>query len=987
VSTQFYEAILPPVGPYCVVGINDKAVKQTFHNTIEEVIERGDELNRSNINAYFALASFNEPTTRSAENAAYLRAFFLDLDCGENKPYAVQADAYDALKKFCIDADIPLPVVVSSGRGLHAYWPLNDAIAADEWRRLAKRFKKLCLNNGLEIDTAVPADAARVLRMPDTHNFKSTPPLAVKLFGAVRSFDLSDIEPQLPEPEIDLSEAKQFGMDDFTRQHAQVDFPPTSFARLVRRSLKGTGCAQIAHAVKEAAALPEPLWRAALSIAWRCVDAEESVHTLSKPHPEYTPEDTIAKAEKTLGPMTCEWYRLNNPSGCEGCAHKITSPIQLGIKIEEAPVTDDTYVVEAVPEPTNTETNNTPVTVAIPTYPAPYFRPTTGGVFKRTKDEDGDPHETEIYPYDLYLTDRFYDYDDSGTGDGEMVGINIHSPHDGVRRIIVPVYVLLVKEKLRDALLKQGVAVVNKKVDDIMAYFAASFKKLQQRGAANRTRNQMGWTKDLDGFVVGELEYTASGATLAPSSTAVREVSSLLTSRGTLESWKNIVNFYSQSGMEAHALAVFAGFGAPLLKLVGGVEIRGAAINLMSNKSGTGKTTVQMVVNSIFGHPNGLLMRKNDTTFAKMQWLGMLNTIAATMDEVTNMSDEALSELVYDIPQGRGRHRMESQSNRLRVNTASWSTFLIMSSNSSLYDKLIRLKNTADGELRRLIELRVLRPLNIPKATTDAVFSELQHNYGLAGPIFIQYVMNNMESVRKLISDTQKRLDADLDLDQSDRFYSHVLSCIIAGGMIANTLGLHSIPIAPVYRYAVEQIATIRREILLPASDFGAVTDDVLSTFINQNLTNALVINVNKINGIPPAALQTPRMELRMRFEPDTGELWVPGNVLREFLTERQVDFRQAIKEWNERGMMKHGGLATSKRIGAGAILGFEAGVTRSYCFIAEELGVTTSNFTSQLRDDAGEATQPDRTPAGPDTVPEPVRGEVLDSLGGDEHR
>jgi uncharacterized protein (DUF927 family) len=84
---------------------------------------------------------------------------------------------------------------------------------------------------------------------------------------------------------------------------------------------------------------------------------------------------------------------------------------------------------------------------------------------------------------------------------------------------------------------------------------------------------------------------------------------------------------------------VFAGFGAPLLKLVGGVEVKGAVINLMSNKSGTGKTTAQMVVNSIFGHPSGLLMRKNDTTLAKMQWVGMLNTIAATMDEVTNMTD------------------------------------------------------------------------------------------------------------------------------------------------------------------------------------------------------------------------------------------------------------------------------------------------------------------------------------------------------------
>lgn len=949
-SIDFYKTILPPIGPYCAVGISGRTVIHTFHNTFEELIQRGQELDSQHLNPYFALASFTTPTKRTAENAKALSSLFLDLDCGEGKDFESQSEAHTKLQEFCESTGLPTPVIVSSGRGLHVYWPLTEPLPTEQWRSIARRFKQLCISSEFKIDTHVPADAARVLRMPGTHNFKDEPPKDVVLLTELRSFDLSEIEPKLPAPMVDLSEAKLFGMDDFTKSLGQKDYPTTSFVRLVRRSLKGTGCAQIAHAVKEASTLTEPLWRAALSIAWRCIDGEESIHTLSRPHPDYNPDDTVAKAEKTKGPMTCEWYRLNNPNVCAGCTHRITSPIQLGVKVEEAPVTEGEYIVET---DLNSEDDKTAaqqtVTVTIPAYPAPYFRPINGGVYKRTKDKDGDPVETQVYPYDIYLTSRFYDYDDHGVGDGELVGLNIHSPHDGIRRLVVPVTNLLVKEKLRDLLLRHGVAVFN--TEDIMAYFASSFRKLQQQGSASRTRNQMGWTPDMSGFVVGELEYTLRGTLLAPASAAARDIAPHMVPKGSLEEWTNVVNFYAQPGMEAHAFVIFAGFGAPLLRLIGGMAVKGAAINLMSSKSGTGKTTAQMVVNSIFGHPSGLLMRKNDTTHSKMQWIGTLNTIAATMDEVTNMSDEALSELIYDIPQGRGRHRMEAQSNRLRVNTATWMTFLIMSSNSSLYDKLMRLKSTADGELRRLIEIRIERPTNITKAQTDQIFNALNNNYGVAGPAYIKYIQANLPEVTALALETQRKIDEDLKLDQSDRYYSIVLACIFAGAAISSKLRLHSIPIAPVYEFGMKTMGSIRTEVVAPISDPVNIASEALGSFVNENLNFALVINKPQA-GIPAVPIQSPRGPLKMRYEPDTEELWIPVSTLREYFVDRQVDVRQALKDLNRMQYMKNDGQGTAKRLSAGAIFGLDAGPVRAYCFDAKAMGLKAEIFVQRVEGD-----------------------------------
>ena len=951
-TLSFYQSVLPPDGAYCAVGIKDGKVITTFHNTLDALIARGAVLYADQQNAFFALAAFNDPFNgRKADNARAFRAFFIDLDCGAGKQHATRESAAVALGEFVSTTQLPAPYVVNSGRGIHAYWALTEAIPTAEWYPLARALKQLCVTHRLGIDLSVTADAARVLRMVDTENHKDVPPKPVQIMAEGIPAPVSEfyrLLPVLPTP-VDLSAAKAYGVDAMTQALAGgTEFPASEFSRIARRSLRGTGCAQIANAIQNAATLEEPLWRAALSIAWRCTDAEKAIHTLSRAHPGYTAEATIHKAESTQGPMTCDWYRANYSATCVGCSQKCQSPIALGRKMEAAEAVNDVYVVAQQLEPDNTElaTPHT-VQVEIPAYPFPYFRGIHGGVYMKSKDKEGDPIELEIYKYDLYLTSRFYDSTEQGDGEGELVGVNLHTPHDGIRRFIAPVVSLLTKEKMRDLLLKHGVVAINRELDNIMAYMAASTRNLQKLFAADRTRNQMGWTHDDSGFVVGELEYTEHGARLAPAASATRAMAPMLMAKGDLTKWSAIANFYNRPGMEAHALALLFGFGAPLLRLIGGMEVRGAAINLMSNKSGTGKTTAQMVINSIFGHPNNLLMKKSDTMMAKMQWLGTLNSMAATMDEVTNVSDEELSELIYDIPQGRGKHRMESQTNKLRTNITSWMTFVVMSSNSSLYDKLVRLKSTSDGELRRLIELRITRPVEVSKQESDAVFGALSENYGLAGPVFIQHVIKNRESVIAQLRRLQSRVDTDLNLNQSDRFFSTVLACAFAGGSIASKLGLIGLDLTRIYTYALSVVSGIRADVIAPASDSALAAKEALTTYINENLSNTLVINGSRVSGAPTAPIMLPRGPLRVRYEPDTRELWIPSTALRDYFVARQVDVQYAVKELATLGVFKFKGIAQTKRIGAGALGSFDALGVRSYCIDGAAVGVTETAFVS----------------------------------------
>ena len=945
---SFLDSVLPTQGVYCAVAIKGGKVKPSFHGTTADVEAAAQVACNKSADAYFALASFNDPAVgRTAANAAYLRCFFLDLDVGPKKAYDTQADAATALRAFIAAANLPMPTLVSSGGGLHVYWPLTEDVPAKEWVEHAKNLKSLCKLHGLEADPAVTADAARILRVPGTQNFKEATPRAVLMVYQGQPVPLADILKALPLPSVipaatSILAAKQYGTDDITKDIAAEDHPPSDFGKIVRLSVKGNGCAQVAHAVQNAATLEEPLWRGVLSIAVRCVDGASAIHKISQAHPGYSPAATEKKASETKGPYTCDWYRTNNPAVCKGCKQQVSSPIVLGKIVQESQAVNDAYVVE-VPAESN-EDPDAVIKVEIPAYPFPYFRGVNGGVFKRTV-VDQETIDIEVYPSDLYITGRFFDSDEHGDGDGELVGLNLHMRKDGVRRFHAKVTDLFAKDSLRDTLNKNGAIAYGKQLDILMAYFASSIRKLQSQYAATKTRSQMGWTSDMQGFVVGELEYTPDGTKLAPPASGTRQLAPSFIPRGSLDAWREMANFYNTPGLEPHALALFLGFGSPLLKFIGGEAVKGALVHLKSNESGSGKTTAQMMVNSIFGHPSELLMTKDDTYNAKMHRLGLHNSIAYTVDEITNAEDKELSALAYGFTTGRAKHRVESQANRMRTNNTTWNAITITSSNGSMIDKLAQLKSTADGELKRVLELEVPRLRDVAKAEVDRLFSQLTHNYGVAGPVFIKYVVANQQLVTTALKDMQEKIDKALDFQQNDRFYSCILACAFVAALIARKLNLFDIEISRVYNYALD---VVRQNKLLQSSSVGGtlvVAQETLSTFINENVTNALVINSYVKGALPSAPIVAPRNALKMRYEPDTKELFITVADFRTHFTKKQVDVRESLRALAEIGVLKNNGIALAKRIGAGAVGGLSGLCVRCYVVDGTALGIDENSF------------------------------------------
>jgi len=794
---------------------------------------------------------------------------------------------------------------------VHAYWVLPESIPKEMWLPVANRLKAVCTERSLYADPACTTDVARILRVPETTNFKNPDaPLPVEYIGGDGLIDLFEFAKALGAPEPSQHEdalpfevpdhIKGAGMDSTTKAlMGQNNI--YKFGKIIAMGLQG--CAQLNHIMADQANIEEPLWRAGLSIAHLCEDEATAIHEMSHNHPQYDPSDTVYKAGLTKGPYTCDTFDSLNPGVCAQCPHKgkFGSPIVLGKEIAAA--TEEDNVVQA--EDANSHDTRTYV---IPTYPFPFFRGKHGGVYlKGTPNADGVSDDKLIYENDFYVVKRMFDQEQ-----GEVLWLRLHLPRDGVREFSIPLTDATSKDRFRDTIAAQGIMALGKTIDPLMFYIQRWLKELQHMGQAETVRSQFGWTEEKT-FIIGDREISADGVRYSPPSRAIMQTCSLLTKKGDINEWRTIANFYNNPGMEAQAFALFLGFGSVLMPFT---QVRGGIVNLMSPGSGTGKSTVQMVINSIWGKPFDLLLQNDDTYNAKIHRFGVLNNLPATIDEITNMREEIISQLAYAITQGRGKNRMESQSNAERLNHTFWRLVAITSSNSSLYDKLYALKDFPEGEMMRIIELRIHQTNSHSKEYTDALFGRLTDNYGHAGEVFIKYVVENLPDVLDILRDVQLRLDAAAGLGQRERFWSNIGALAITGGLIANQLRLIDIDVKRIFNWLVVFLKAGKGEVKNGTTTDGA---GALGSFIAANINNILIIRDGAAdNGLPTPPLREPRGELLIRYEPDTKYLYIVQKKFKEWCAKNQVSYHDTVNNLRNTGVNI---TATKKRIGKGTMV------------------------------------------------------------------
>ena len=901
-TKTFLEGMLAADGHYCIFAFHtkDDYRVQKFYGSVDEAMHAAQELDAKGCDAYFALATFKEPNSRKVRNVRYLNSLFLDLDCGPSKDYANQGAAVTALHGFCKKLNLPKPVMVNSGRGVHAYWALSEQVSLDEWLPVAERLKKLCADNKLFADPTVTADAARVLRIPTTHNHKDSPPREVSFLGldALKPVDFDAFSELLGTPPI--APPRHFAnMGAPFPEPANIE---NRFKDILQKTMNGTGCEQLHQIATQQAECSEPLWRAGLSIAKFCADGDIAAHTISRDHPDYEAEDTQKKLDLIKGPYLCNTFDEYKAGVCTECPNwgKIRSPISLGKKVREATAEDNKVEAPAANLP------SAPINqYVIPPYPAPYFRGATGGVYIRSVTKDGDYDEKLLYNNDLYVVRRLHDVEL-----GEAAVIRLHLPQDGVQEFTMSLSEITSREDFRKRMSSEGVALI--KMDELMTYITKWMDTLQTTTVRDEAHRQFGWTnEDCTSFVLGNQEIFKDRVEFNPPSSQTAGLFASFEPRGTMEDWKRTLDFYNRDGFELHQFVVGTSFGSPLMQFS---AINCAGLHIYSKDSGVGKTTALAAAVSVWGKPDDLITHERDTYNTKMNRGEVYHNLPLYMDELTNASGKELSNLAYQLTGGRQRGRMASGSNTERHRGEAWSLLSVTTGNTSIVERISLIKAMPKAEAQRILECQVKRMHFDTKKETDDFVGDIQMNYGHAGKEYIQYVMNNLEGVKNLLAQVQERVDREAGLTMENRFWSALVVKSMVGLIIAKKVGLISYDTNKTFKWAIEQLQENKRVV----EDMSISVEVMLNDYIHEHYNNVLWIKSTEDQragtGEPvviPEAM--PRGKLVARYETDLKRAYLIPKPLKTWCGEQQINYNSFVQDLKEKLGAKKSKMRLSK--------------------------------------------------------------------------
>lgn len=919
-NANFLETVLPTQGIYCAVGIGNGTTVQRFAETLDSLKEQANKLIERKLNVYFALGTF-EGHTRKATECVYMRAFFIDLDCGENKHYVTKKDALLGLMSWLEKTKVKKPILVDSGGGIHAYWPFTEDIPADKWKPYAEKFKSLCLDNGLHIDTTVTADAARVMRYPGSYNYRRESLCEIKTGIVEYAFD------EFVELLGPIREATNPAVIPNVKDGSLSTINKTDNHEYDWEKIK-SGCAQLAKASTEQATCSYKVWFGALSVAVRCIDGDRIIHEISKEHPEYSYEKTEKVANSSFGvpgSHRCATFNQDSPGICENCPRfgVINSPISIGSTKRMAESLEGNLRFEEAGTGEQDSVRNKQGSKEVPLFPeylTPYMRGANGGIFYQPAPDYDKKTKKPIFhdpicllTEDLYAIKRMYSQQD-----GEILQLRLHTPQDGIRDFLIAMKHVYAMEKFKEQMSVHGVFINPKYIPELMNYVIRWGKYLLNTERAEVLRIQMGWSDDMKSFVAGRQEITLDEIFDCPPSPMSKSLALQIKPEGEFSVWQESANKLNVKSLEVHAFTMLCGFGSTLMPHAINA---GSAVVLHGQMSGVGKTGALYAAMSAWGNPKEMSVME-DTENAFTARVVNLKNLPMGLDEQSNTDGKTMSQRAYILNNGKPKIRMMSSVNAERMVPMSAALIAIFTSNANLIDTIKEYRSTPHGEAARILSFHMNEKPAALQGRGQEIGAEIFHpfnyNYGHAGPMFIQEVLKAGQATVKIyIEHWERKFREDFSQNSEYRFYTATVAAAFAAGEILNKAGIVSLDLDRIYWAILTKLKNELDEDTINETDY----ETILGGYVNNNINNILVL------GEGGKLITAPRNQLLIRIDTSVSMMYVSKPEFKDYLRKQKIQFKDF-----ENSMVKLNKLVDrQKKIRLGA--GWQPGADGVYAY------------------------------------------------------
>lgn len=875
---------------------------------------------------YFGLGAFKQDPSgrynRQASNVVALRSFWVDIDCGEDKwvkhngqgVYRTQQDGIRALGAWLKITGFPVPTIINtSGNGLHCYWEFDRDVSKDEWREYATIFKGLHTRFGFYADATRTADVSSVLRPVGTIHVKSGNEVRIlKDTGNVYNWDMMKqqlnglkIHLQDPQYQAELARARNMpgsvlgvvpewlkGDDEPTSM--EINSIPRSFEIIMRKQeFEGTGCLQLWNMYQDQNNVSEPMWAGGLSIIKFCEDKDEWAVKFSENYTGYDRDETFKKMEQFKGPRTCSWFNTQCPGVCNSCPHfknlaqkPNQSPLMLGVQDNRAPTVVTAPI--AVAGPSGMHQSAQEEQFVIPAYPFPFFRnPNGGGIYRQADEGAENQTPTMVFPYDFYLYDRI---GEGADGVPRLWG-RFHSPQDGVMEMeLTPDVIYAEGASMMSKLANHHIYLTSKEQAKGMGqYLRHQLSDLQASKAMNQAPKQLGWT-ERGSFVLGRTEYTPAGPRMCPANESViatmfaKACERVRDYDHRIQLWRDIVSgLYGAEDAGIYRLILASGFGT-IIRSRYALE-KGGIINLFSEDSGFGKTTLTKVVASIYGDPEPFVLQAKHgaTNVAFFETLSYLNSLPLVVDETGQMPVHDLMEFIHTCTSGKAKLRGSANVNDVRATLPGWRTFVYSSSNVSIWNKVSEARLENEAYIMRVVEIpiKALRQ-SLDKTYGDSLVKRLPEVKGVCAPVLLDYIVKHDAEMRKLWDDTNQYLSKAADMHSRYRFWVDMLTAAAVGARVGYDLGLFPFDPDVVKDNCVKILVYLKHK----AAGRVMADTDILSEFFTHNIEQTVVINTPE----QFAPLNMPRNKVGIRIERWRNMVYISYKAIQDFAKERGFD-------------------------------------------------------------------------------------------------
>lgn len=896
-TKTFLERVLPTSGEYAVCVIGARGTKHGWFPDVDKLASVAGGLSKQGENVYYAVASFDGQKHRRHENVQRLKALYLDIDCGDGKPYPDWKEGVKALGIFIKSSGLPQPMVVSSGRGLHVYWTLTEELTREEWQPLADGLKALTVKHGLQADPAVTADSARILRPVGTINPKNgatvmllrdAPPVDPAVLAPFLSIEIS-------KPQLQTSQPAQSSVMVAAMSGLKREYDPANATAIAAK------CQQIKWGIDNPASVEEPFWYAMMGVAGFCAEPDQVAADWSQGYPGYDSDATVQKMRqwvgRATGPTMCSRFKMMRDTGCDGCpfAGKITSPAQLGVVYKEAEAPEAIEVKASSAAPLSYSLiNNIPL-------PKPYKRTSTG--IART--EDG--VDKMVCHFDVIALSHGKD---EGLG-YEVSQFMWNRPHAGWSPLNMRLSILNQGDASKDfatAIGDQGILLTGKdQLKDFQVFLRSYAQQLQQLKSLSNIYSTMGWKEDGKYFVLGStlMKKEQDGSIVTETSTLSEVLAKRdpgYGSKGNHNEWKRLVYSLGHANLSVHIFALGVSLSNILYEFTG---IKGFTMSLYG-PTGTGKTLCQLLMQSVYGDPTKLHYTSQATQNALFSRMSLHNCLPFTIDELTTWDPEDVVNQLYITSQGRDKDRLTKSAEMRDART--FSGVVTVSTNKSLASIVFASNTHTDALMARLLELKVT---NHPLFDGNSDFGRkihnfLANNYGHAGRMLIEEFMRmGPDKIKADIAEAMDRVPRlyNTSFSGTERFWHTGFVLAHYAMEVANRIGAVNVAWERHFNNVLMQLLDNRTVMLDNHKD----NFDVLGEFsLDLAPKSVVVIHTDGFSPVMDNTRQPVGGEVRIRFDimrksstdPFTdGTMMIDRSYFKRWLASKGVDYNTFMAE------------------------------------------------------------------------------------------